>query len=166
MKRLASVMRRGVAESARRVGLTSVVVGFMLATIVNAFGADFDGSKVLICATIDAMDCVSGDNCTKGRPGDMGAPAFLRIDFAKKAIVGAKHTTPIVSMDKADEQILLQGKEQGYGWTLALDQEGGNFSATLVNRDGVFVLFGSCTNKPDESYWMRLIPRIEKVPAG
>jgi hypothetical protein len=27
----------------------------------------------------------------------------------------------------------------------ALDQEGGNFSATLINRDGVFVLFGSCT---------------------
>ena len=63
----------------------------------------------------------------------------------KKAIVGAKHTTPIVSMENTDAQILLQGKEQGYGWTFALDQEEGNFSATLVNRDGVFVLFGSCT---------------------
>jgi len=48
-------------------------------------------------------------------------------------------------MDTNEEQILLQGKELGYGWTFALDQEGGKFSATLVNRDGVFVLFGSCT---------------------
>jgi hypothetical protein len=117
----------------------------MLATFGSAFGADFDGSKLLICATIDAMDCVSGDNCTKGRPAEMGAPAFMRIDFAKKAIVGAKRTTPIVSMETSEAQILLQGNELGYGWTLALDREGGNFSATLVNRDGVFVLFGSCT---------------------
>jgi hypothetical protein len=122
-----------------------IVAGLTVAAFGTVFGADFDGSKMLICATIDAMDCVSGENCTKGRAGDMGAPAFLRIDFAKKAIVGTKHTTPIVAMENADKQILLQGKEQGYGWTFALDQEEGKFSATLVNRDGVFVLFGSCT---------------------
>jgi hypothetical protein len=113
--------------------------------IATASAGDFDGSKLLICATVDAMDCVSGENCAKGRPGDMGAPAFLRIDFAKKTIGGPKRTTPIVAMDNSGEQILLQGKELGYGWTFALDQDGGRFSATLVNRDGVFVLFGSCT---------------------
>jgi hypothetical protein len=132
-------------SAAWRFRLAAIVAGLALTTFGVAFPADFDGSKTLICATIDAMDCVSGENCTKGRAGEMGAPAFLRIDFAKKAIAGSKHTTPIVSMDTADEQILLQGKEQGYGWTFALDQQGGDFSATLVNRDGVFVLFGSCT---------------------
>jgi hypothetical protein len=110
----------------------------------SVFPADFDGSKMLICATVDVMDCVSGENCAKGRPGDMGAPAFLRIDFAKKTI-GAKVTTPIVSIDTTEEQILLKGNEQGYGWTFALDQDAGRFAATLVNREGVFVLFGSCT---------------------
>ena len=48
-------------------------------------------------------------------------------------------------MEIADQQILLQGKEMKYGWTLVLDQENGNMTASLVNRDGVFVLFGSCT---------------------
>lgn len=121
-----------------------IVVALALISLGTAQADDFDGSKLLICATVDAMDCVSGEDCTKGRPGDMGAPAFLRIDFAKNMIGGPKHTTPIVSMDKSDQQVLLQGKELGYGWTLALDQEGGKFSATLVNREGVFVLFGSC----------------------
>lgn len=125
--------------------LNIIVVVLALISLGTAQAGDFDGSKLLICATVDAMDCVSGEDCTKGRPGDMGAPAFLRIDFAKNMIGGSKHTTPIVSMDKSDQQVLLQGKEQGYGWTLALDQEGGKFSATLVNREGVFVLFGSCT---------------------
>jgi hypothetical protein len=124
----------------------AIHVGILLVlmTFGTASAGDFDGSKLLICATVDAMDCVSGEDCTKGRPGDMGAPTFLRIDFAKNMIGGTKHTTSIVSMDKSDQQLLLQGKELGYGWTLALDQEGGKFSATLVNREGVFVLFGSC----------------------
>ena len=60
-------------------------------------------------------------------------------------IVGPKQTTPILFMDKSDDQILLQGKELGYGWTLALDQESGTMTATLVNREGAVVLFGSCT---------------------
>jgi hypothetical protein len=111
----------------------------------TAVAGDFDGSKVLICATTEAMDCAAGDDCTKGRPGDIGAPKFLRIDFAKKIIYGPKRSTSIGTMDIADQQVLLQGKEMEYGWTLALDQESGNMTASLVNRDGVFVLFGSCT---------------------
>jgi hypothetical protein len=128
-----------------RLGLMHIMAALTFMTFGTALAADFDGSKLLICATVDAMDCVSGEDCTTGRPGDMGAPAFLRIDFAQKTIGGPNRTAPIVSMDTSGEQILLQGKEQGYGWTFALNQEGGKFSATLVNRDGVFVLFGSCT---------------------
>ena len=129
-----------------RLGLTYIIIATLtFITFGSAFAADFDGSNPLICATIDAMDCVPGQDCAKGRPGDMGAPAFLRIDFAKKTIGGPKRTTPILSMDTSGKQILFQGKELEYGWTLALDQESGDFSATLVNRDGAFVLFGSCT---------------------
>jgi hypothetical protein len=69
----------------------------------------------------------------------------MRIDFTKKTIGGPRRTTPIVSMDVTEKQILFQGKELEFGWTFVLDQEDGTFSATLVNRDGAFVLFGSCT---------------------
>ena len=111
----------------------------------TAMAGDFDGSKLLICAPVEAIDCGPGEECTKGRPDDIGAPNFLRLDFAQKAIVGPKRTTPIVFMDKSDNQILLQGQEFGYGWTLVLDQETGTLNGTLVNREEVFVLFGSCT---------------------
>ena len=139
-----AALRGGIAKNILRLGLMQIIAGLTFITFGTASAGDFDGSKPLICATVDAMDCVSGEDCTKGRPGDLGPPAFLRIDFAKKTIGGPKRTTPIVSMDTTEEQVLLQGNEQGYGWTFALDQEGGKFSATLVNRDGVFVLFGSC----------------------
>jgi hypothetical protein len=128
-----------------RLAVALSIAGFAFITSGTTYAGDFDGSVPLICATIDAMDCVPGQDCMKGRAGDMGAPPFMRIDFTKKTIGGPKRTTSIISMDKSESQILFQGKELEFGWTLALDQESGSFSATLVNRDGVFVLFGSCT---------------------
>ena len=110
-----------------------------------AIASDFDGSKLLICAPVEAMDCTSREECTKGRPDDIGAPAFLRIDFAKKSIGGPKRSTQILFMEKSESQILLQGTELGHAWTLALDQMNGKMAVTLVDREGAFVLFGSCT---------------------
>jgi hypothetical protein len=121
------------------------VAALVLLMVGTASAGDFDGSKLLICATVEAIDCTPGEECTKGRPDDLGAPQFLRIDFAQKVIVGPKRTTPILSMDTSDDQILLQGMELGFGWTLALDQDSGMMTVTLVNREGGVVLFGSCT---------------------
>lgn len=109
-----------------------------------AQAADFDGTKTLICAPVEAMDCVAGEGCARGIPDDIGAPAFMRIDFAKKAIVGPKRTSSIRSMDKSGGQLLLQGIEIDHAWALALDAQG-KMTATLANGAGAFVLFGSCT---------------------
>jgi hypothetical protein len=110
-----------------------------------AFGADFDGSKNLICAPVEAMDCVAGEACTRGLPDEIGAPAFIRVDVTKKVISGPMQTTPILFVDKTETRVLLQGKELGFGWTIALEQSTGKLTATLVDEEGVFVLFGNCT---------------------
>ena len=114
-------------------------------TACASTAADFDGSKLLICANMEAADCAPGQVCMKGRPDDFGAPAFMRIDFEKKGIVGPKRTTPIVNMEKATNQVLLQGTEMGYAWSLVLDTNTGKLAATLADSDGVIVLFGACT---------------------
>jgi hypothetical protein len=118
-------------------------IAFLGARPVSA--GDFDGSKVLICAPVEVSDCAPGETCRKGAPADVGVPAFIRIDIAKMAVIGPKRTTPIVSIEKSQQQILLQGTELGYAWTLALDQDSGELSGSFVNREDVFVLFGSCT---------------------
>jgi hypothetical protein len=124
-----------------RIGLAALA----LAASWSSTAADFDGSKMIICAPVEAMDCTPGAACGRGIPSDIGAPAFLRIDFSKKVVIGPKRTSPITSMEKSESQVLLQGSELGYGWSIAVDQESGQMSATLTNRDGAFVLFGSCT---------------------
>ncbi len=56
-------------------------IAFLGAGLASA--ADFDGSKVLICAPVEAIDCAPGETCRKGAPADAGLPAFIRIDIAK-----------------------------------------------------------------------------------
>jgi hypothetical protein len=48
-------------------------------------------------------------------------------------------------MDNGQSQILMQGTELGYAWTIVLDKDDGSLTVTLVNRDDVLVLFGACT---------------------
>jgi hypothetical protein len=110
-----------------------------------AFAGDFDGSRQLICATTDALECTSGEACSKEPPKKIGAPAFMRVDFAKKQIVGKQHTSAIRFMDNSGESLKMQGTELGYAWTIALSRANGDMSVTLVDSSVVFVLFGSCT---------------------
>jgi hypothetical protein len=110
-----------------------------------ALAADFDGSKPLLCATQSALDCARGDDCAAGLPEDVGAPAFMRIDLAKKAVIGPNTTSEILLQDKAGKQLLLQGREGGFGWTIVVDQQSGELTVTLTNRNGAYVLYGACT---------------------
>jgi hypothetical protein len=128
-------------EKMMRLSLVSLIWSVGSAAIAG----DFDGSKQLICAPVEAMECHSGEKCEAGIPDDVGAPAFMRIDFARKVIVGPKRTSPIRSMDKDEKQILLQGTELGLAWSMALNITDGKMVSTFSSRDGAYVLFGSCT---------------------
>ena len=110
-----------------------------------AYGGDCDGSKPLICAPVEAMDCTSTEGCTRGTPEEIGAPPFLRIDVTKKTVAGSKRTSPIELIDLDANQLLLRGMELGYGWTIAIDQATGKAVFTLTDHDGAFILFGACT---------------------
>ena len=116
----------------------------LLCLTTTVFGADFDGSKPLICASVEAHVCDPGEACLRSLPDSIGVPDFMRIDFAKKTIAGPKRTTEIRYMDKSADQVLLQGTELGYAWSIALDTADGSMTLTLVSRDDAFVVFGHC----------------------
>ena len=119
----------------------------MLACLAPATGlaTDFDGSKNLICATVEARDCVLREECFTGEAKVVGAPAFFRLDFSKKVLMGPQRNSPIVSMEDNADSVLLQGAEIGYGWSIGINKENGDFSASMTNSEGSFLLFGYCT---------------------
>ncbi|WP_309491346.1 hypothetical protein [Trinickia mobilis] len=124
---------------------TAGLAAIFLVSGASAWAGDFDGSKTLLCATIEGHACDPGFACERELPADLGAPRFLSIDFAKKLISGPIRATPIVSMNKAQGQILMQGTELDYAWTVVLDTNDGEITLTLANRHDALVLFGDCT---------------------
>jgi hypothetical protein len=125
--------------------IACAVVLLVGVTVLPAFAEQaFDGVKPLICATVQAVSCVPGEECERGLPESIGAPQFFRIDFTKKEIIGPKVTTQIRLMETSPEQITLQGFELGMGWTIALDRETGKMTMTLSGREEGFIVFGAC----------------------
>ena len=111
----------------------------------TAMAGDFDGSRELLCAPVQAMDCAQGTQCFTGTPAEMGAPAFIRVDAAKKQVSGARRTLPVLQLEKSAEQLLLQGADAGQAWAMAIDAATGRMYATITGRGGAIVMIGSCT---------------------
>ncbi|KAG8152919.1 hypothetical protein [Burkholderia catarinensis] len=125
----------------------AALAALSLLVCAGASAGDFDGSRPLLCATIDAHACDPGLLCARALPAELGAPRFVSIDFAKKTIAGPARSSPIQFMEKNPTQIAMQGTELGYAWTLVLDTRDGTMTATLVNRDDAVVVFGNCMAK-------------------
>jgi len=124
--------------------------GAALSALIWALGSavhagDFDGSKPLICAPVQAMECYAGEECKMGLPEAVGAPAFMRIDFTQRRVVGPKRSSAIETITADENQLLMQGIELGHAWSLALNYESGKMILTLAGNDVAFVLFGACT---------------------
>ena len=134
----------------------------ILVTIICQFGipaaaGDFDGSKELLCAVMDIIECVPGGKCMEVTAEEVGIPNFLRTNFEKKKLSatfadGSKKISPIVNSEKIDGKLILQGAEDGIegvrdglGWSLAIDEDNGKMVLTASGEAVGFVMFGACT---------------------
>jgi hypothetical protein len=122
-----------------------------------AVAGDFDGSKELICAVMDLVECQPGGKCQQVTAEDVGIPQFLKINFKEKKISaiqadGSKRTTTIENFEKIDGKVIIQGAEDGIegvrdgvGWSLAIAEETGKTVLTASGDEVGFVIFGACT---------------------
>ena len=117
-----------------------------------AVAADFDGSKNLICASIDVVACTEGARgpvCTQGHSRTFELAEFFRIDFKKKEIRAtgdnSEAVSPIRYQEKTDTQIFMQGVEQDRAWTVTVDQADGTLNLTSTGQQLSFMIFGACT---------------------
>lgn len=133
------------SERGYAAGLVCFAAAVVLAVAGAARAGDFDGSKNLICAPVEVNECVAVDGCIRTVPSEVGAPAFVRIDFQQQAMVGPQRTSPIKATERSEGQLLLMGTELGFGWTAALDPDTGAMVMSMTNGAGSFVFFGSCT---------------------
>ena len=125
------------------------MVGLMLGPFA-AWAEDFDGTKPLICATVDTFSCVPGAACEASTADELNVPQFFRMNFDKKTISatrpdGEVRLSEMQSLELHEGELILQGKQGGLGWSAAITQVSGKLSLSAVGDQVAFVIFGACT---------------------
>lgn len=115
-----------------------------------AWAEAFDGSKPLICASVDSLSCAPGEDCVAATTEALNIPQFLRINFTGKEVTaerpdGEERTSEIQRLEKLDDELILQGSQGGLGWSLTITRATGKMSLSAVGDQVAFVVFGACT---------------------
>ncbi len=128
-------------------------LGLGLALSVASFGAaaqTIDGTKPLVCASMESFDCAPGGSCIKGLARDIDAPQFIHLDFAEGVARtvranGEEREAKISEPRREAGQLILQGVQEGFGWSLSIAKKNGAMALTITGEEVAFVIFGACT---------------------
>lgn len=118
---------------------------------IPATHAAFDGSSPLLCVPIEIMECGAGEGCMEATAEDVSIPQFIRIDFGKKQASGtlengAMREVDIERMERENGKLVLQGGQQGRGWTITIGEDTGKMTLTASGDRYGFIIFGACTS--------------------
>lgn len=117
---------------------------------VNAGAAEsFDGSKPLLCATVETVECGPQADCKYGTADSLGFPQFLRIDAQKKRISasrpdGTTLNAVITTMTPLDDRLVMQGVENSLGWAISISRATGRMAVAIAGEQIAFSVFGAC----------------------
>ena len=116
------------------------------AIALTTWATPYDGSKVLICAPIDTLNCSVGDACYRGEAEDVNLDRFLEIDVANKVIKGVDtdRKTPINNVSHDGGQLVLQGSQNARAWSATISEKTGEMTAVVAGHNTAFTVFGSC----------------------
>ena len=106
----------------------------------------YDGSKPLLCAVANVMECDDQGKCERHLNDDNDHTiTFLRIDVGGKTVKAGNRTATVKAASNIDGQLILQGGENGRGWSATIAEDTGRMAAAVVDTDVTFSLFGGCT---------------------
>lgn len=123
----------------------------VLSLPLPSMATDPDDTKPLLCATIDAIECDGrSSECLAGTTETVNLPQFVRIHLKEKKIEAIKQggeslSSTIMTHKREDGKLILQGMENGRGWSLVIVEETGKMSAAIAGDQVGFVVFGNCT---------------------
>ncbi len=129
------------------------ICSFMALMITSAslFAADFDGSKPMLCASLDVLECVDGSSCETVAAETVDAPQFISVDLKNKELTldrsGRPRSAQLRNRENMNCRLVVQGigTETGLGWTFSVDQETGKFVVSASGDEVAFIIFGACT---------------------
>lgn len=120
------------------------------ALATSAAAESFDGSKTLLCATVETIECGTRADCMAGSADSLRFPQFLNIDAQNKRISatrpdGTALNAAITQVASFDDRLVLQGVENSLGWSISINRNSGRMTAAIAGDQVVFTVFGACT---------------------
>ncbi len=132
-------------------GLILALGGVVLAAPAPPASATgkYDGSKPMLCAVTAVSECTKDGACERSAPQEgNNLPGFVRVDVKAKLLTDndvSGRKTEIKSSAIVDNQLMLQGAENGKAWSIVIASDSGIFGSSVVEDDGLFAIFGRCT---------------------
>lgn len=112
--------------------------------------ATYDGSQPLTCAPVNIVSCSPGDECQPETAEAVNLPRFLKFDFSQKQITGmrpngAALTTTMGELRRVADNLVLQGTEGKFMWSVMIGATNGDLTLTVGGDQVGFLVFGACT---------------------
>lgn len=128
---------------------SACVIAFLVLGSGAARAEGLDASKPLRCSIAEAAECDGVAACSDVTLEQIDLPALWRVDFAAKQLASedGQRSSPIAALETLDSALVLQGHQNGRGWTLVVERATGHLSVSAADAEGAFVLAGSCTTE-------------------
>jgi hypothetical protein len=128
-----------------RAALVLAAASCLLARGVAA-GPAIDGKRDLVCEPKHLAQCDPDALCATIAPEDVELPAQLRVSFRQKKLSApdSDRTSPIRSVEIDPAVVVVQGSQNGRGWSMVIDRASGALSGTIADAEGAIVVGGTC----------------------
>jgi hypothetical protein len=132
--------------------VSAILVSLATLTPSSAAVGTFDGSKNLMCATLQIFECDFSAECVRKTNVQADFPVFVDVEFDAKRLVavvgeGEGRSTAIESVRTKDGKTIVQGAENGRAWNIVIEQASGDMTSTVADIGATFSIFGACTPK-------------------
>ncbi len=102
-----------------------------------------------LCVPIEEVECESTGECQSNMFESLNLPQFIKVDLAAKRVSGMEdkqeEVAAIQHIEQLDGRFILQGAQNGRGWSLVIVEETGRMTLSVSGEEVAFLAFGACT---------------------
>ncbi|MEQ9561476.1 MAG: hypothetical protein RLN69_03070 [Woeseiaceae bacterium] len=128
-----------------------ITTATMLAIFSPALADDVTDVDRLLCSASEVTVCFESSDCVDVMPWELDMPQFIVIDLKKNVLSttkasGENRSTPVRTLLRDNEEIVLQGVEAGRAFSFVIDEATGLLTVAVAS-DGMSVsVYGACTD--------------------
>lgn len=126
-----------------------IVIGIIVGLFPWSLVLAADEPGPWLCAPIEEIECSQTGECKTNAAESLNLPPFIKIDLVAKRASGiekgAEKGAAIQRVERLDGRLILQGSQNGRGWSAVIVEETGKMTLSVSGDDTAWLAFGACT---------------------